>query len=215
MNHALQAVPFPPETLFIINRDGEPFVPVKPICENMGLSWQPQHRKLVAQKKRLTVTMLMTVGADKKQREMVCVPLRKTFAWLNTISPEKVAPHLKEKIELYQEECDEVLWNYWTKGVALNDRQMADVMVIKKSEYIRLLEEYSDTQRQLIGAQAQIIEYERNKPRRRRSYTLEEDAKLLELKAQGFGCAKIGAAMGRSKSSIASRIGTLRKRGEI
>ncbi|MCH8622901.1 phage antirepressor N-terminal domain-containing protein [Undibacterium sp. TS12] len=39
----------------------------------------------------------------------------KIASWLMTISPNKVTPDLKDKIILYQNECDDVLWNHWTK----------------------------------------------------------------------------------------------------
>lgn len=47
---------------------------------------------------------------------MVCLPLRKLPAWLYSISANKVAPELRDKVIQYQENCDDVLWDYWTKG---------------------------------------------------------------------------------------------------
>jgi Zn-dependent oligopeptidase len=48
-------------------------------------------------------------------QDTVCIPFRKLAAWLYSISPNKVAPALRDKIVQYQEECDEVLWRYWKK----------------------------------------------------------------------------------------------------
>lgn len=56
-------------------------------------------------------------------QEMLCIPLRKLFAWLNSISPNKVKPELRDTVIKYQEECDDVLWDYWTKGKAINPRK--------------------------------------------------------------------------------------------
>lgn len=47
---------------------------------------------------------------------MTCLPLRKLPAWLYSISPNKVKHELREKIIRYQEECDDVLWEHWSKG---------------------------------------------------------------------------------------------------
>jgi len=33
-----------------------------------------------------------------------------------TIHPDKVRPELRDKILAYQNECDDVLWRYWTEG---------------------------------------------------------------------------------------------------
>ena len=49
---------------------------------------------------------------------MLSMPVRKLPAWLNSINPKKVRPELRERIELYQAECDDALWNYWMRGKA-------------------------------------------------------------------------------------------------
>jgi hypothetical protein len=118
MQNQLIPVPFHGETLMMIDHDGEPFAAVKPACENLGLAWQPQQRKLDANKDRWTVTMMVIVSADGKHREMLAMPLRKFPAWINSIEPRKVKPELRAKLELYQNESDDALWDYWTKGQA-------------------------------------------------------------------------------------------------
>ncbi|ECY3274018.1 hypothetical protein AU586_24820, partial [Salmonella enterica subsp. enterica serovar Abony] len=47
--------------------------------------------------------------------------------WLQTISPNKVKPEIRGKVIQYQNECDDVLYGYWTKGVVVNPRK-ASVM---------------------------------------------------------------------------------------
>ena len=90
---------------------------MKPIATNMGLSWQGQHEKL-AERFASVIREIVTTGGDGKQYAMTCMPLKKLPAWLYSISPNKVAPELREKIIRYQEECDDALWKYWTQGVA-------------------------------------------------------------------------------------------------
>ncbi|EPL6553766.1 phage antirepressor N-terminal domain-containing protein, partial [Acinetobacter baumannii] len=48
--------------------------------------------------------------------------VRKLFGWLMTISPNKVNPEIRDTVIMYQQECDDVLWEYWTKGQAINQR---------------------------------------------------------------------------------------------
>lgn len=115
MADQLFPVPFHGDTLVLVAHGDEPFVAMKPVVENMGLAWQTQHRKML-EKFGATITIMVTVGEDGKNREMVCLPLRKLPAWLYSINPRKVAPELREKIVRYQEECDEILWRYWTQG---------------------------------------------------------------------------------------------------
>ena len=44
--------------------------------------------------------------------------VRKLPAFLASINPKKVRADLREKVILYQNECDDALWDYWTKGRA-------------------------------------------------------------------------------------------------
>lgn len=107
-------IPFRGDTVVLIGKDNEPYVAMRSVVENMGLSWQVQHRK-ITERFGSTVTEMVTVAEDGKHRPMTCLPLRKLAAWLYSISPNKVAPELRDKIIQYQEECDDVLWRYWTK----------------------------------------------------------------------------------------------------
>lgn len=113
----LLPVAFHGDTLYLVEHNGEPFAPMKPIAENLGLNWEAQHAKI---KTRFSATManIAIDAADNKQRLMVCLPLRKLAGWLYSITPAKVAPELRTKIEAYQAECDDALWRYWTEGHA-------------------------------------------------------------------------------------------------
>ncbi|WP_296277722.1 phage antirepressor N-terminal domain-containing protein [uncultured Acinetobacter sp.] len=106
-------VSFHNANLSIVNYNGQPYVPMKPIVEGMGLTWQSQHEKL-KQRFSSTITEIVIVAQDGRQRLMTCLPLKKLFGWMMTISPNKVKPELKDTIIKYQDECDDVLWNHWT-----------------------------------------------------------------------------------------------------
>lgn len=111
----LLPVAFHEDVVVMADHGGEPYVIMKPLVENVGLAWQSQHVKLT-EKFGSVITIIVTTGGDGKQYEMTSLPLRKLPAWLYSINPNKVAPHLRDKIVRYQEECDEVLWQYWTTG---------------------------------------------------------------------------------------------------
>ncbi|EPF9820894.1 phage antirepressor N-terminal domain-containing protein [Providencia stuartii] len=108
-------VPFHGDNLYVVNYNGEPHVPMKPIVEGMGLDWKSQFSKI---KNRFKSTMveITIVAADSKERNMICLALRKLAGWLHTISPNKVKPEIRDKVIKYQEECDDVLYEYWTTG---------------------------------------------------------------------------------------------------
>lgn len=114
-------VPFHNANLLVVNHNNQPYTPMKPIVEGMGLAWNAQYTKL-KQRFSSVIMEIITTGKDGKKYEMVCLPLRKLFGWLMSISSNKVKPELRENVIKYQNECDDVLWDYWTKGVALNSR---------------------------------------------------------------------------------------------
>ncbi|BCR40048.1 hypothetical protein KHAB170019_08710 [Acinetobacter baumannii] len=114
-------VPFHSADLVIIEFNNQPFTAMRPIVEGMGLTWQSQYEKL-KQRFSSVITEIVTTGKDGKQNNMVCLPVRKLFGWLMTISPNKVNPEIRDTVIMYQQECDDVLWEYWTKGQAINQR---------------------------------------------------------------------------------------------
>lgn len=120
MQNQLMPVPFYEDTVVLIGQDHEPYVAMKPIVTNMGLDWPTQYVKLT-ERFAPTIGEIPTVGEDGKIRPMTCLPLRKLPAWLYSISSNKVKPELRDKIIRYQEECDDALWDYWTKGGASRD----------------------------------------------------------------------------------------------
>lgn len=117
-------VPFHGNALYVVNHNGEPYTPMKPIVEGMGMVWAAQFVKL-KQRFASTISEIEMVAEDGKVRKMVCLPLRKLAGWLQTIQPNKVKPEIRDNVIRYQDECDDVLYEYWTKGVAVNPRKLS------------------------------------------------------------------------------------------
>ncbi len=113
----LSPVTFHGDTIFCLDYQGQPFTPMKPIVENLGLGWASQSQKLNSNKERWGVTIIV-IPSESGEQQMLCLPVRKLPSYLNSINPRKVAPELRERIELYQAESDDALWNYWMNGRA-------------------------------------------------------------------------------------------------
>lgn len=114
-------VPFYGSELYVVNHNGEPYTPMRPIVEGMGMDWKSQYVKLTQRfAKGVVEITIPTAGGIQK---MLCLALRKLAAWLNTISPNKVKPEIRDRVIRYQEECDDVLYEYWTKGHVTNPRK--------------------------------------------------------------------------------------------
>ena len=129
MSHSTQVaatraitVPFHGADLYVVEHNGLPYTPMKPIVQAMGLDWGSQFRKVAANEARWGIVNL-TIPSAGGEQAMTCLPVRKTAAWLTTIEPGKVKnPEVRARVIQYQNECDDVLWQYWNDGIAINPR---------------------------------------------------------------------------------------------
>lgn len=98
-----------------VERDGEIFVPIKPICQALTIDFEGQ-RQRIARHYILgsTAFTLKAVAADEKEREMLCLPLEYIYGWLFTINPKNVAPEAREAVTRYRRECYDVLYEHFT-----------------------------------------------------------------------------------------------------
>ena len=108
-------VPFHGSNLLVVGHNNEPYIPMKPIVEGIGLNWKTQYRKLAGNSDRWSMVMMTTVASDNKNRETTCIPLRKLFGWLQTLQPNRIREEIRDKVIQYQNECDDVLWRYWNQ----------------------------------------------------------------------------------------------------
>lgn len=123
MSNQIQTVNFHNQSLITLQKDGIAYVAMKPICENIGLSWNAQFERLQRDEVlNSTIRMMRTVGNDGKSREMLCLPIQYLNGWLFGVDVSRVKAEIKDKIITYKKECYQVLHDYWNKGVAINPR---------------------------------------------------------------------------------------------
>ena len=148
-------VPFHGAELYVVNHNGEPYTPMKPIVEGMGMDWASQFTKMKQRFKTCIVKITMQLPGDEQRREIICLALRKLAGWLQTISPNKVRPEIRDKVIQYQEECDDVLYEYWTKGHVINPRKA------KKALPGKITTEQQEAIKQLVMSRGQSLPKEK------------------------------------------------------
>ena len=101
--------------IYAVNdKDGNVFVPVKPICDAIGVAYQTQHLKLQEHEILApTITLRVMVAADGKQREMVCLPLEFVYGWIFTINTKNVSEKAHDSVLRYQLECYNALYRHF------------------------------------------------------------------------------------------------------
>lgn len=112
------------------------YVPVRPLCEYLGIAWSPQLRRIkrdpVLSEAIKGVTVTVTPGG---QQEMMCLPVDLVPGWLFGITAERVKPELREKIIRYQRECFRVLWQAFqteTLASAPTSRSMTSIAEVRE-----------------------------------------------------------------------------------
>ncbi|AYZ83029.1 phage antirepressor N-terminal domain-containing protein [Pseudomonas aeruginosa] len=117
-------VPFHEHSLLTLNEGGIVYVAMRSVCEQMGLQWEAQYKRL--QRNTVlasTMSIMDMVASDGRMREVVSLPLDMLNGWLFGIDANRVKPELKEMVLRYQRECYRVLADYWTG----NDRQNSSI----------------------------------------------------------------------------------------
>lgn len=91
-----------------VTDDGTIYVPIKPICEAIGVDPEGQRQRIERHYILRSVAFtLKATGADGKKYEMLCLPLEYVYGWLFTIDANLVAESARERVAEYQRECYE------------------------------------------------------------------------------------------------------------
>lgn len=144
----------------------EKLVPIKPICEAIGVDYPTQFSKLKEDDFLSSVVGLSpTTGSDGKQYEMVCLPLEFVFGWLFTINPKNVKEEAREAVSKYRIECYRALYKHFSaQAEFLNEKQ---ALLEQQLEYVEMVKsEFSSAKSRLAEAQKKLSEV--------RSLTLED-----------------------------------------
>lgn len=112
-----------------VERDGEIFVPIKPICEALGIEDAAQRVKIQNDEFLSSVgSIIESTGADGKSYDMYALPLKFIYGWLATINPGKVKPEAREAVSRYRRECYDVLYEHFTgsmrRTIATNNAEI-------------------------------------------------------------------------------------------
>lgn len=144
-------VPFNGQQIITAMAAGIAYVAMKPVVENLGMSWSTQQTKLMKQLEKFNCVHMNMVAADGKLRKLLCLPLKKLNGWLFSINPEKVRADIRDKLIKYQEECFTVLHDYWTKGEVKNPRKA------KKSLPGKITPEQQEAIKQLVMTRGKAL----------------------------------------------------------
>ncbi len=119
--------------------NGQKLIPIKPICEALGIDTESQRKKIKTDEILNSVAVLNTAtGTDGKSYDMFCIPFKYVFGWLFTINPKNVAPEAQESVLRYRMECYEALFSHFAdQSEYLEQKQAAIEAAMDETERIR------------------------------------------------------------------------------
>ena len=108
--------------------DGEVFVPIRPVCENLGVAWSPQLRRINRDPVLSEEAISVTVTVTQQGREMICLPLKFVPGWLFGMNADRVKPEIRERLITYQRECYDVLAEAFQEGRLTADPTFSELL---------------------------------------------------------------------------------------
>lgn len=98
----------------IVQEGSDIFVPIRPICDALGVDFSGQRRRIMSDPiLGSVVDEKSATASDGKNYMMVCLPFEFVFGWLFTINPDKVKPEASEAVIRYKRECYHALYAHF------------------------------------------------------------------------------------------------------
>jgi hypothetical protein len=92
---------------FVQDEDGTTYVPLKRLCESLGIDYKGQRSK-VRNSEVLNAELLSVPGPDGRRRKMLCLPADAIGDWASTIDHNTLRAEVVEALRGYIKEPDEV-----------------------------------------------------------------------------------------------------------
>lgn len=119
MTNQITTVNFHGQSLPVIPQDDQLLVSIKPICENMGITWGSQYNRIKRNPILSEGIFIMKTPSNGGDQETICLPLGLLNGWLFGIDTKRIKDEaVRQRVLEYQRECYQVLFNYWHHGIA-------------------------------------------------------------------------------------------------
>ena len=134
MNTQLETIQFHNQSLIVLNHENKPYIAMKPICENIGLDWHAQRQRIHRHHVLSKGEVMITSPSKSGNQEYLCLPISMLNGWLFGIDTNRVKPEIRQKLEQYQLECFDVLYNHFMPKVA---QQYPNTISVEQQQAIK------------------------------------------------------------------------------
>jgi hypothetical protein len=122
MSESVAQVEFHGQKLLTTEKDGVVYVAMKPVVENIGLTWRKQLALITRDPVLSEGITIMGIPSAGGVQDAVFLPLEYLNGWLFRVNASRYAGNRRESIIAYQRECYRALYSYWHRGGAINPR---------------------------------------------------------------------------------------------
>lgn len=113
-----QTISFNNQSLITVEQNGNHYVAMKPICENIGLTWEPQVLRIKRDEVLSQGMIVMIIPTNGGNQNMICLPIEYLNGWLFGIDINRCKPEIRDTLIKYKKECYQALHDYWFNGKA-------------------------------------------------------------------------------------------------
>jgi len=130
----LETIQFHNQQLIVLNHQNKPYIAMKPVCENIGLDWEAQRQRIKRHHVLSKGAFMIKVPSKGGEQQYLCLPISMINGWLFGIDTNRVKPEIRQKLEQYQLECFDVLYNHFMPKVA---QQYPNTISVEQQQQIQ------------------------------------------------------------------------------
>jgi hypothetical protein len=93
----------------------EIYLPVRPICVALGVSWATQRRKIIADDVLMESVRTLRVQTRGGPQNLVCMDVEAIPLWLAEIEPDRVREELRERLRSYKRWVKKVVYDAFAR----------------------------------------------------------------------------------------------------
>ncbi len=120
------------DILAVIVEGGSIYVPIRPICDFLGVDWSAQRQRIMRDPVLAEEVEIVVVTTTKRGNpNVLALPLDMVHGWLFGINANRVKPEIKELLLRYQRECYRVLANHFRQEPVVTDDAIARLSQVR------------------------------------------------------------------------------------
>jgi len=154
-----RVIPFHGDQLIAVQQpNGTVFVHFARVCENLGLSRPTQVRKVSAHAVLSKGLLTLPIETEGGTQQVQCLRVDLLPLWMAGLHASRVKEHLREKLECYQAEAAQVLWNAFGDRIVVEE---TGIVSIEDDPSIQQLQRIAEMGRAIMHMAEQQIELQR------------------------------------------------------